>query len=130
VKVNAEEASSLLGVPVTDVASARDAACEIASRLGDGAAAIVTLGADGAVVADPSGDVAHGRLYAQGPYPVGSGDAFLGALVHALDRGDAWPEAMRLALGAATANAEIPGAGRLERSRAEDLAGRADLRAV
>jgi 1-phosphofructokinase family hexose kinase len=128
VKVNAEEASSLLDAAVTDVAGARDAACEIASRLGEGGAAIVTLGADGAVVADPSGDVRHGRLYAQGPYPVGSGDAFLGALVHALDRGDAWADATRLALGAATANAEIPGAGRLERSRAEELAGRADLR--
>jgi 1-phosphofructokinase family hexose kinase len=128
VKVNAEEASALLGVAVTDVASARDAACEIAARLGEGGAAIVTLGADGAVVADPGGDVRHGQLYAQGSYPVGSGDAFLGALVHALDRGDTWSDATRLALGAATANAEIPGAGRLERSRAEDLARRADLR--
>ena len=128
VKVNAEEAAWLLGEGVRDVPAARDAARGIAERLGNGGAAIVTLGADGAVVAGPDRSVLRGRLYAQGPYPVGSGDAFLGGLVHALDRGDAWSEAVALALGAATANAEIPGAGRLERSRAEELARRADLR--
>src|SRR6185503_18071459 len=78
----------------------------------EGGAAIVTLGADGAVVAGPDGVVLHGRLYAQGPYPVGSGDAFLGGLVHALDRGDAWGGAVALALGAAAARDPAPRARR------------------
>jgi sugar/nucleoside kinase (ribokinase family) len=61
---------------------------------------------------------------------VGSGDAFLGGLVTALERGDGWHAALRLALGAAAANAELPGAGRLEAGRAIELAGRASVEPV
>jgi hypothetical protein len=50
--------------------------------------------------------------------------------VVALDRGDGWGEALRLALGAATANAELAGAGRLEPARAVALAARAEVRAL
>jgi sugar/nucleoside kinase (ribokinase family) len=69
--------------------------------------------------------VLRARLYERGPYPVGSGDAFLAGLVTALERGDEWDAALRLALGAAAANAELPGAGRLDPARAVDLAMRA-----
>lgn len=127
VKVNAEEAGGLLGRRIRTMEQARDAAAEIRSRLSHAGAAIVTRGAEGAVVALPDGGFLFGRLYARGPYPVGSGDAFLGGLVTALERGDAWPEAVRLALGAAAANAEVPGAGRLEPDRARALAARAEL---
>jgi hypothetical protein len=51
-------------------------------------------------------------------------------LVVALDGGVGWGAALRLALGAATANAELPGAGRLDRSRAEALAEQATVRLV
>ncbi|MBA3691823.1 MAG: 1-phosphofructokinase family hexose kinase, partial [Actinobacteria bacterium] len=84
--------------------------------------------ADGVVLAAPDGSCWEGRLYVQGRYPVGSGDSFLAGLVVALDRGDAWGEALQLALGAATANAELAGAGRLDPSRAEALAARAEVR--
>ena len=127
VKVNAEEAGGLLGRRVATAEEAREAAAEIRSRLPRGAAAIVTRGAEGAVVALPDGGFLSGRLYARGPYPVGSGDAFLGGLVTALERGEAWPEAVRLALGAAAANAEVPGAGRLDAERARALAREAEL---
>jgi 1-phosphofructokinase family hexose kinase len=127
VKVNAEEAGWLLGRDVDGVDAAREAARSIRERLGEGGASIVTCGADGAVVAGPSGSVAHGRLYARGPYPVGSGDAFLGALVFGLDEGRAWRESLGLALGAAAANAEMPGAGRLDPHRAEQLADHAEI---
>jgi fructose-1-phosphate kinase PfkB-like protein len=76
----------------------------------------------------PDGSMLVGRLYARGPYPVGRGDSFLGGLVTALERGDAWEAAIHLALGAATANAEMPGAGRLDPSRARKLAARAEVR--
>ncbi|GIV00344.1 MAG: sugar kinase [Actinomycetota bacterium] len=128
VKVNAEEAATLLGAPLSTAEEARAAAAEIRARLPRGGAAIVTRGAEGAVAALPDGDVVLGRLYVRGPYPVGSGDAFLGGLVTALERGDGWPEALRLALGAAAANAELPGAGRLDPSRARALAELAELR--
>jgi 1-phosphofructokinase family hexose kinase len=127
VKVNEEEAAWLLGDPIASLDDAARSATAIRERLGGSGAGIVTCGAEGAVVAGPDGHVLHGRLFVRGPYPVGSGDAFLGGLVTALDRGDPWREAVRLALGAATANAEMPGAGRLDPLVAAELAARADL---
>ena len=131
VKVNASEASELLGVPT----ARRDEAMAAAQKLrelagGDGHVGIVTRGADGVVVAAPDGALYEGVLYVRGRYPVGSGDAFLAGLVVALDRGTGWGEALRMALGAATANAELPGAGRLDRSRAEALAEQATVRLI
>jgi 1-phosphofructokinase family hexose kinase len=131
VKVNAAEASDLLGVPT----ARRDEALAAAQKLrdlagGDGHAGIVTRGADGVVLASPDGMLYEGMLYVRGRYPVGSGDAFLAGLVAALDARDDWPSALRLALGAATANAELPGAGKLDATRARTLAAQADLRIV
>jgi 1-phosphofructokinase family hexose kinase len=127
VKVNQEEAGWLLGTDVASPEDARTAADALRARLGGAGAGIVTCGAEGALVAGADGEVIHGRLYAKGPYPVGSGDAFLGGLVTALERGDPWRDAVALALGAAAANAEMPGAGRLDPARAAALAARADL---
>jgi 1-phosphofructokinase family hexose kinase len=131
VKVNASEAAGLLGVPT----ARRDEALAAAQKLrelagGDDHAGIVTRGADGVVLAAPDGALFEGVLYVRGRYPVGSGDAFLAGLTVGLDRGAGWAEALRLALGAATANAELPGAGRLEPSRAEVLAELATVRLV
>jgi 1-phosphofructokinase family hexose kinase len=129
VKVNASEASGLLGVPT----SRRDDAVAAAQKLrelagGEDHVGIVTRGAEGVVLAAPDGALYEGVLYVRGRYPVGSGDAFLAGLVVGLDRGAGWAGALRLALGAATANAELPGAGRLEPSRAEALAEQAIVR--
>lgn len=131
VKVNAVEASALLGVPT----ARRDEALAAAQQLrelagGDDHAGVVTRGADGVVLASPDGALYEGELYVRGRYPVGSGDAFLAGLVVALDRGEGWASALRLALGAATANAELPGAGLLDRSRAEALAEQATVRLI
>lgn len=126
VKVNAEEAAEMLGVRVETLAEAVSAAKELRRRLdGEQRAAIVTRGAEGAVVVAPGGEVLEARLYERGRYPVGSGDAFLGGLVTGLDRDASWPEALSLALGAATANAMVPGAGRLDPTEALELASRA-----
>ncbi len=131
VKVNAVEASDLLEVPT----ARRDEALAAAQKLralagGHGHAGLVTRGADGVVLAAPDGTLIEGALYVRGHFPVGSGDAFLAGLVTGLDRGEDWAGALRLALGAATANAEVPGAGRLERARAEALAAQADVRTI
>jgi tagatose 6-phosphate kinase len=131
VKVNAEEAGALLGFPVDTLGDAVRAATEIRRRLeGDGRAAIVTRGAEGAVVVTPDGETLQARLYERGRYPVGSGDAFLGGLVTGLERGEGWRSALALALGAAAANAMMPGAGRLDPARAAELAGRAEVAAI
>ena len=64
-----------------------------------------------------------------GRYPVGSGDAFLAGLVTALARDEPWDDALRAALGAGAANAELPGAGVLDPERARRLAEQADVHA-
>jgi 1-phosphofructokinase family hexose kinase len=131
VKVNAAEASTLAGVSVESTADALAAARALRLRLGgDGHAAAVTCGGDGAVLVAPDGTAWRGTLAADGRYPVGSGDAFLAGLVTALDRDEAWEEALRAALGAAAANAELPGAGVLDPARARALVGEAVVEAV
>jgi fructose-1-phosphate kinase PfkB-like protein len=97
---------------------------------GDGRAAIVTRGAEGAVVVTPGGVALRARLYERGRYPVGSGDAFLGGLVTALEGGATWADALAMALGAAAANADVPGAGRLDRTWAVELSKRAEVRTL
>jgi 1-phosphofructokinase family hexose kinase len=127
VKVNAEEAGEVLGTAVATEGEALGAARELRGLAGGAGAAVVTRGEEGAVLVGPEGAAWRGRLYVRGPYPVGSGDAFLAGMVAGLERDAGWPEALRLALGAAAANAEVPGAGRLDSSRAEELAARAEV---
>ena len=129
VKVNAAEAAGMLGESVQGREEAM-AACAKLRELagGDGHAGIVTRGADGVTVAAPDDTRYEGILYERGRYPVGSGDAFLAGLIVGLEREDGWPAALRLALGAAAANAERPGAGALDAARADALAARADVR--
>jgi 1-phosphofructokinase family hexose kinase len=129
VKLNVAESSDLLGVPT----SRRDDALAAAAKIrdlagGDGHAGIVTRGAEGVMLAAPDGSLYEGVLYVRGRYPVGSGDSFLAGLVTALDRGESWDEALRLGLGAGAANAEMPGAARLDPVNAAELAARADVR--
>ena len=131
VKVNAHEAAELLDLSTETRDGAVTAARELRERAGgDGHAGLVTRGADGVVLCAPDGSCWEGRLYVRGRYPVGSGDSFLAGLVVALDRGDGWGDALQLALGAATANAELAGAGRLEPARAVALAAQAEVRAL
>jgi fructose-1-phosphate kinase PfkB-like protein len=130
VKVNVAEVMGLIG-SVGD----RDDALAASAKLrelagGAGHAGIVTRGADGVTAAAPDGAGYEGVLFERGRYPVGSGDAFLAGLVVGVERDEPWPAALRLALGAAAANAELPGAGTLDASKVDDLASRADVREV
>jgi 1-phosphofructokinase family hexose kinase len=113
VKINQSEAAAL------GITTAQDLL--LAAGGGDRAAAI-THGADGLELALPDGTVKRARPPAIGRYPVGSGDATLGGFLTALDVGGDWIAALALATGAAAANAEIPGAGRLDGARAAALA--------
>jgi 1-phosphofructokinase family hexose kinase len=131
VKVNQAEARELLGVPTARREEALAAAQKLRALAGgDGHAGLITRGAEGVVLAAPDGTLYEGMLYVRGRYPVGSGDAFLAGLVTSLDAGGDWRDALSLALGAATANAELPGAGKLEPARAQALAGQAQVRIV
>jgi 1-phosphofructokinase family hexose kinase len=129
VKVNVAEAGELLGIPT----ARRDDSLAAASKIRDmaggvGHAGIITRGAEGVMLAAPDGTLYEGVLYVRGRYPVGSGDSFLAGLVTALERGSDWEDALRSGLGAGAANAELPGAARLDPSRAEALAAQADVR--
>jgi 1-phosphofructokinase family hexose kinase len=123
VKINAQEAEELLGERVEGVEGAHRAALHIRERAGgEGHAVVVTIGPEGAVLVEPDGTAVQGRLDVKGRYPVGSGDSFLAGLICGLERGKGWQDAMGLALGAAAANAEIPGAACLDPKRAAELA--------
>jgi 1-phosphofructokinase family hexose kinase len=129
VKVNAEEAEELLGSPVHRLDQALAGAHAIRAHAGgDGHAAAITLGEAGTVVVDPEGRPWEGRPPQLGVYPVGSGDVFLAGLLVALIRGATWLEAQHTALGAASANAQVPGAACLDRRLAERLAVSAGVR--
>jgi 1-phosphofructokinase family hexose kinase len=131
VKINIHEAAELLGRTIDGEAEVRECVGEIRSRAGgEGHAVAITLGERGALLVDPDGLTWRGSCRARGPYPVGGGDTFLGGLLVGLMRGAQWSEALRVALGAAAANAEIPGAARFKADRARELAAQAEVRQV
>jgi 1-phosphofructokinase family hexose kinase len=122
VKINAAEASEVIGHPCSTAAEALAAAHEVRLQSGGaGHGAVITRGTEAAVSVAPDGSVWEGRLDAWGPYAVGSGDAFLAGLIAALDHGRSWPRALAEGMAAGVANAEQPGAGRLHRDRAAEL---------
>jgi 1-phosphofructokinase family hexose kinase len=86
-----------------------------------GGIACITRGAKGLELAG-EGFILRATPPARGRYPVGCGDVTLGALVAAHDRGADWREAVAVAVGAAAAAAEVPGAAVLDPDRARELA--------
>ncbi len=115
VKVNGAEAAELTGEedPARAAAALRD-------RAGGRAVVVVTLGADGAVLL-AGGPPLRAGLAARGDFPTGSGDAFLGGMLAAADAGAGWEAAFAAGLGAATANALVPGVGSLDPATARAL---------
>jgi fructose-1-phosphate kinase PfkB-like protein len=116
VKVNEDEARELLGAHA-DSRALRPA----------GGVACITHGAAGLELA-AEGRVLRAAPPVRGRYPVGCGDVTLGALATARDAGADWREAVALAVGAAAASAELPGAGLLDPARARALAQAVDVR--
>jgi 1-phosphofructokinase family hexose kinase len=112
VKVNEAEARDLLGTVVVGDEGVPAAARELHDRGAE--IAIVTRGPDGAAVAGSDVDVVLAPTASIGPYPVGSGDAFLGGLAAGLLEGQSLPEALALAGAAAAANAQMAGPGELD----------------
>ena len=123
VKLNAAEAAKTLGEPsLPDEAAAAGAARRLAAR--SGGAVVVTRGAEGAIAIDRDGGAFRVAGPAvRGPYPVGSGDAFLAGLAVGRLRAASFVDALRLAGAAAAANAIRRGAGRLDPADVERIAG-------
>ena len=108
VKVNRREASELLGVRL---ASAVDACRALRERYR--VDAVVTDGVAGsaALVGDVEASAPEPATF--GRFPAGSGDAFLGGLLAAFDRGASPLQALAAASEAGERNAMVPGQGRL-----------------
>jgi 1-phosphofructokinase family hexose kinase len=120
VRVNAAEAARATGLEpggeTETLAAAR------ALRDGGAAMAIVTRGVDGAVLVDEGGDAWRlGPPPEHGPYPVGSGDAFLAGFLAGIASGASAAEAARWAVAAGAANALRPGQGAVDRADVERM---------
>jgi fructose-1-phosphate kinase PfkB-like protein len=119
IKVNGDEIGELLGFEIQDFGSARRALTALRDR--EVKASVITLGPAGALLANKDG-----RWLAQGPQvdavsTVGSGDAFLGGLVCALDAGKDWQDALCDAVAAGTANTLLAGGGQFRLQDFEDI---------
>ncbi|GAB3797101.1 1-phosphofructokinase family hexose kinase [Humibacter antri] len=108
VKVNRREASELLG---TELETASDACHLLRARYG--CDAVVTDGVAGsaALLGDTHTSVPASAR--RGRFPAGSGDAFLGGLLAAFERGDSAADALAAAASAGERNALVAGQGRL-----------------
>jgi len=112
-KVNALEASQATGVPLGGEAEALAAARAL--QLAGASMALVSRGADGAVLVDAAGNGWRiGAPPELGEFPVGSGDSLMGGFAAALADGQPIPEAARRGAAAAAANALHPGQGRVD----------------
>ena len=109
-KMNREELGITIGKDLSSDTALRDAVREHTPAEGT---LLVTLGADGAIASENgrSWRAKSPRIHAVSA--VGSGDAFAGGLALALDRGDAMPDALRLAVACGSANAMTSKAGHL-----------------
>jgi 1-phosphofructokinase family hexose kinase len=114
-KINREEASEALGVPLEDASSCASAARRLLER--GPAAVVMTLGADGAVLAAPDGCWRAEAPRVESASAVASGDAFLAGLVQAWTDGLGPKEALRRAIAAGTANALAGGGARFTREQ-------------
>ena len=128
IKVNAIEAGEASGIQITDVASAAEAATIL--RSAGAQSVVITLGEAGALAAGPDGLARLVPPTIRGPYPVGSGDAFLGAFAVGWGLGDTVVEAARFGLAAGIANALVPGAGNLDPAAVGEVLGRVAVRPI
>src|SRR5215211_3847518 len=123
----AEAEGLLLGraaetVEAGDPAEVRRRASAAAAALG-ARAAIVTAGAAGAAVAVEAGEQRwHAAPRVEVHNPIGAGDALVGGLCVALERGEPLDGAVARGLATAAASVETAKAGDIDPSRAEELA--------
>ena len=104
VKINRAEASELLGSPAPDAASAASAIFALWGR-----DVIVTDGVHGGAAMMDGHPMSFAAPETLGRFPAGSGDAFLGGLLNALDSHS--PDPLAAARSAAERNARIAGQG-------------------
>ena len=95
--VNESEASGLLGRDVGGAAGARDAAGDLLRQC---RSVVITVGGEGAAVADAAGVQVVAAPQVEVVDSTGAGDAFIGAMEEALGEGRDLPAAVRIAVRA------------------------------
>ncbi len=128
IKVNGDEVGALTGVPCASHAEAVAAAMML--RRQGIALAAVTLGVGGAVLVDAAGAWTATAPSIDVVNPIGSGDAFLAALIAARLDGLPPGACLRQAIAAGTANALAATGGDLRREDVEQLARETVVNAV
>ena len=126
VKPNSLEAGALLGREVAGVEAAVSAAREIRAR-GAGTA-VITLRGDGAVAVDGSSAWLARPPKDEVVRAIGAGDSFAAGLALALSRGEALPDAMRLAAASGAATSRHAGTGLGSLREVEELRPRVEIR--
>jgi fructose-1-phosphate kinase PfkB-like protein len=123
VKVNRSEAVALLGqAPLVELVAGLHAR--------SGGLAVVTDSTAGVAATDGTSTWLLRLPDVVGSFSQGSGDSMLGGVITALEAGANTLDALRLGVGAATANAMVPGAGRFDPGFARQLAERVSATAV
>ena len=127
-KINREEAEEVLGVPLKGVAASGAAARELLSR--GPTTVVLTLGAEGAVLASAEGCWHSSAPPVESVSAVASGDSFLAGLVAAFTFGLDPAEALSRGVAAGTANALANGGSRFTRDQFASVLARVQNHAV
>jgi 6-phosphofructokinase 2 len=120
IKPSRGELESLLGRKATSVEEAGSLALEVA-RSGRAEIVALTLGAEGAILATRDGTIRLAAPKVESQSAVGAGDAFLGAMVHAMAAGRSLPQAFALGVAAGAATAAASGTTLATREQIESL---------
>jgi 1-phosphofructokinase family hexose kinase len=127
-KINREEAGEALGRSLESIGDCAAAARQLLQR--GMTAVVLTLGADGAVLATAEGCWHAAPPRVETASAVASGDSFLAGLVAALTSGHAAPEALRWGIAAGAANALANGGARFSRDQFDAVLPRVEPKAV
>ena len=107
IKPNEHELSALVGRKLNSLEALYDAGRDILARLGT--QVVITMGKDGALAILKDRSYRIPAIPAEVSSPAGAGDAVLAGLTHALHRGEALEDGLRLGIAAATAVCLHPG---------------------
>ncbi|MDB5356262.1 MAG: tagatose-6-phosphate kinase, phosphofructokinase i [Phycisphaerales bacterium] len=126
-KLNRDELAATLGRPLDAPEALREATREITP---EGGAAIVTMGAQGALASDGKHVWRLTPPKVKAVSAVGSGDAFAAGLALGLIRGQSLPESLALASACGAANAMTALAGHVDPQNVERLVSEAAVSAI
>lgn len=125
IKPNQDELSSLVGWPVTDMATAYAAGKHILDTYGT--AAIMTFGGEGAMAVLPGRAYHIPSLKIDVVSAAGAGDAVLAGLAASIERGQPIEDGLRLGMAAAAAVCLMPGTAECQRADVEAFLAQVEL---